>query len=168
MCNRRWLYALEVHVVESDVSLIGPNTVLTGTHNTDIGLYYMDLQSIEPLPVAHISQHSPFSNNFHTLSTKSVISKYLHQSAFSPVVSTCTATITSGLFTTWPGLTSALVRKHFPKSVATAKGHLRQDQQNLQSTRNASPTTPISNPPFMTTLPLPSQTLRVQTQMAYL
>ena len=37
-----------------DVSLIGPNTTLTGTQNTNNGLYYMDLQSIETLPVAHI------------------------------------------------------------------------------------------------------------------
>ena len=31
-----------------DVSLIGPNTTLTGTRNSNNGLYYMDLQSIEP------------------------------------------------------------------------------------------------------------------------
>ena len=81
---------------------------------------------------------------------------------------TWTASITSGFFTTWPGLTSALVRKHFPKSLATAKVHLRQDQQNVQPTKNTSPLTPISKPPVMTTPPLPSQEPKVQTQMAYL
>ena len=29
------------------------------------------------------------------------------------------------------GLKAALVRKNLPKSIATAKGHLRQDQQNI-------------------------------------
>ena len=88
----------------------------------------MDLQSVNQSPVSPIPLHSPFSNNVHALSTKSDIVKYLHQSAFIPVVSTWTAAITSGFFTTGPGLTSALVRKHLPKSLATAKGHLRQDR----------------------------------------
>ena len=38
-------------------------------------------------------------------------------------------------FTTWPGLTEQLVSKHLPKSVATAEGHLNQEQQGLQSTK---------------------------------
>ena len=72
------------------------------------------------------------------------------------------------VFTMWPGLTSTLVRKKFPKSLTTVKGHLRQDQKNVRSTKITSPTTPISNPPVMTTLPLPLQYPGVQTQMAYL
>ena len=140
-----------------DVSLIGPTTTLKGTRNTDNGLYYMDLQSVKQSPVSTIIPHSPFSNNVHALSTKSDISQYLHRSAFSPVVSTWTAAITSSFFTTWPGLTSVLVRKHLPKSLATAQGHLRQDRKNVRSTRNTSTATPISDPPVMMTLPLPYQ-----------
>ena len=151
-----------------DVSLTGPNTTLTGTRNTDNRIYYIDLQSIEPSPNAHLPQHSPCSNNVHTLSTKSYIMQYLHQASFSPVVSTRTTAITAGFFTTWPGLTSALVHKHFTKSLATAKGHLRQDRQNVRSTRNTSPATTILNPPVMTTPTLPLQEPKVLTQMAYL
>ena len=151
-----------------DISLTGPYTTLAGTRNTNNGLYYIELQSIDPLPNAHLPQNSPCSNNVHTLSTKSDIMKYLHRAAFSPVISTWTITITAGFFTTWPGLTSALVRKHLPKSLATAKGHLRQDRKNVRSTRNTSPSTSISKPPVMTTPPLPSQEPKVQTQMAYL
>ena len=88
-----------------DVSLIVPNTTLTGTRNTDNVIYYMDLQSIELSPVTHIPQHSPLSNNIHTLSTNSEIVQYIHQSDFSPVVSTWTATINPGFFITRPGLT---------------------------------------------------------------
>jgi hypothetical protein len=50
-----------------------------------------------------------------------------HLACFSPVIKTWTQAIDAGFFTTWPGLASALVRKHLPKSVATAKGHLQQD-----------------------------------------
>ena len=126
-----------------DLSLTGPNTKLTGTCNTDNKLYYIDFKNIEPSPNVHLPQHSPCSNNVHTLSTKSDIIQHLHRAAFIPVVSTWTTTITAGFFTTWPGLTSALVRKHFTKSLSTAKGHLRQDGQNLQSTRNTDPATTI-------------------------
>ena len=83
-------------------------------------------------------------------------------------MSTYTAAITSVFFTTWPGLTSALFHKHLPKIFATAKGHLCQDRENVRSTRTTSPATPISDPPVMTTLPLPLQEHSVRTQMAYL
>ena len=89
------------------VSLTGPNTTLTGTRNKYNGLYYIDLQSIEPSSNSHLPQHYPCSNTVHALSTKSDIMQYLHQSAFSPVVSTWTTTITSGFFTTWPGLNTS-------------------------------------------------------------
>ena len=94
--------------------------------------------------------------------------QYLHRAGFIPIVSTWTTPITNGFFTTWPGLNSALVRKHFSKSLATTKVHLHQDLQNVQSTRNTSPTTPISKLPVMTTPLLPLQEPKVQTQMAYL
>jgi hypothetical protein len=38
-------------------------------------------------------------------------------------------------FTTWPGLTSELVTKHLPKSLAQAKGYLRQDRKGQRSTQ---------------------------------
>ena len=136
-----------------NVSLIIPTVKLKGTRNTNNGFYYLDLQSANQSPISLIPPHSLFSKNIHALSTKSNIVQYLHRSTFSPVVSTWTAAITSGFFTTWPGLTSSLVRKHFPKSLATAKCHLRQDRKNVRSTRSTSPATPIYDPPVMTTSP---------------
>ena len=151
-----------------DVSLVSPTATLKGTRNTNNGLYYMDLQCANQPPVTPIPPPSPFSNNVHTLSTKSDIFQYLHRLSFSPVVSTWSAAITSGIFTTWPGLTSSLVRKHLLKSLATAKGRLRQDRKNVRCTRITSPTTPISYPPVMTNLLLPLQEPGFRTQMAYL
>ena len=52
------------------------------------------------------------------------ITTYLHCACFSPAPSTWTTAIDAGFFSTWPGLTSQLVRQNLPKSVATAKGHL--------------------------------------------
>ena len=61
---------------------------------------------------------------------------YLHRACFSPVTRTWTKAIDAGFFSTWPGLTSDLVRKHLPKSLATAKGHLKQDRKNVRSTKS--------------------------------
>jgi hypothetical protein len=69
---------------------------------------------------------------------------------FQPSHQTWMQAIDAGFFTTWPGLTFALVRKHLPKSVATKKGHLRQDQKNVQSNKTATDQ-PITEPPPMMT-----------------
>jgi hypothetical protein len=82
------------------------------------------------------------------MTTKRDLIIYLHRAAFSPVVSTWTKAIDAGFFTTWPGLTSDLVRKHLPKSLATAKGHLKQSPKNLRSTKlPALPPTPPPDEP---------------------
>ena len=67
--------------------------------------------------------------------TESDLVQYLHRAAFSLVVSTWTQAIDSGFFATWPGLTSDLVLKHFPKFLVTAKGHIWQDLKNVRSTK---------------------------------
>ena len=80
------------------------------------------------------------------MTTKADLVQYLHRAAFSLVVSTWTQAIDSGLFATWPGLTSDLVHKHLPKSLATAKGDLRQDRKDVRSTKKL----PSTNPPTRT------------------
>ena len=43
-------------------------------------------------------------------------------------------------FHTWPGLTEELVNKNLPKSIATARGHMKSDRKGLQSTTRPLPT----------------------------
>jgi hypothetical protein len=62
--------------------------------------------------------------------------QFLHAAAFSPVTSTWIDAINNGHFTTWPGLTAEAVRKHLPKSFATAQGHLDQARKNQRSTKS--------------------------------
>jgi hypothetical protein len=66
------------------------------------------------------------------------------------VPSTLLATINAGNFSSWPGFTSDLVKKHLPKSQATIKGHLQQQRKNAWTTKTKSavgPTTTTSSPP---------------------
>ena len=72
--------------------------------------------------------------------------QYLHQCAFITVVHTWTKSIDAGYFSTWPGLTSKLVRKYLPKLLATAKGHLKQDQKSICLTKPSIAPSPIVLP----------------------
>ena len=67
--------------------------------------------------------------------TKTDLVAYHHGSIFSLVQSTLVNTIKNKHFTSWPGLTSQLIVKNLPPILATAKGHLCQERQNIQSTK---------------------------------
>ena len=54
------------------------------------------------------------------MTTKADLVQFLYHSAFISVVSTWTKAIDDGYFTTWPILTSKLLHKHLPKSLAIA------------------------------------------------
>ena len=69
-------------------------------------------------------------------SNKDLINFY-HAACFSPTVATFYKAIKKGNFQSWPGLTPELVLKHLQPSIATHYGHLNQERQNLQSTRNS-------------------------------
>jgi hypothetical protein len=66
--------------------------------------------------------------------------KFLLMACFSPSTSTLICAIDKGNFATWPMFTSKNVKKHLPKSEATALGHLDQERKNTQSTKRT-PTT---------------------------
>ena len=64
--------------------------------------------------------------------------RYLHAACFSPPIKTFLQALQRNQLITWPGLTSKLVTKYLTPTIATAKGHLNQERQGLQST-NPSP-----------------------------
>jgi hypothetical protein len=68
-------------------------------------------------------------------STFEELMQFLHAACFSPAPATWIQAIQRGHFTTWPGLTAEAVRKHLPKSIATAKGHMDQTRQNTRTTK---------------------------------
>ena len=80
------------------------------------------------------------------MKTKADLVQYLHRCALSPVLHTWTKAIDAGYFATWPSLTSELVRKHLPKLLATAIGHLKQDRKNIHSTKPSITTAPLVLP----------------------
>ena len=65
--------------------------------------------------------------------TQGNLADFLHNAYFSLVVSTFLQAVDNNHFTTWPELTTKLIRKNLTKKIRTAKGHLNQEHRNLQS-----------------------------------
>ncbi len=75
------------------------------------------------------------ANNVYNLpSTKQSI-RYLHAAAGFPVKSEWIKAIKAGNYVTWPELTTEAVSKHFPESDETHKEHMKQQRQNVRSTK---------------------------------
>lgn len=110
--------------------LRGPRDQRTGLWRVDLAAPTGALPSQNPQPPV---QHE-LNSVYHT-KTKRELVQYLHAACGSPVPSTWIKAIENGNFATWPGLTTALVRKYLPESVATAKGHLHHIRQHIRSTQ---------------------------------
>jgi len=61
--------------------------------------------------------------------------RYLHAAAGFPVKDTWIDAVNNGHYSTWPGLTAKAIKKHFPESVETQKGHMKKQRQNVRSTK---------------------------------
>jgi hypothetical protein len=107
--------------------------IIVGQRKNDVnGLWNVPLapKEMQPVQVQH-SANSAIKN----VRTKQDLSAFLHACAFSPQYSTFLLAIQHGHFESWSGLTTTLITKHLTKSLATSKGHLRMQQQNIQSTK---------------------------------
>ena len=65
------------------------------------------------------------ANNVYDLPSINQTVKYLHAAAGFPTRETWLKAINAGNFATWPTITSNNVRRHFPESDETAKGHMK-------------------------------------------
>ena len=76
------------------------------------------------------NKHKPERvNNVYNLPSTAQIIRFLHAAAGYPVKDTWIAAINAGNYSTWPGLTAKAVRRHFPESNETQKGHMMKQWQ---------------------------------------
>ena len=119
--------------------------ILIGHRNPSDSLWGVNLSSSQQSPPATAT--NPTRNSINVImcfdKTKAQLAMYYHACLGSPVVSTFLNAIKQGFLTTWPGLTVDLIKNHLPLSIPTAKGHLRQESQNLRSTKQ--PAYPVIN-----------------------
>jgi hypothetical protein len=74
------------------------------------------------------------ANNVYSLPSIPQTIPYLHAATGFPVKETWMDAIKAGNFITWPSLTILAVRKHFPDSDGTQKGHMKKQHQGVRST----------------------------------
>ena len=106
--------------------------VLQGTKPPDSKLWSVEI----PTGATHDSTSTPVCNASH-LSTDTSFVSFVHASLGSPVLSTFLNAVRLGYLATWPRLTTTIVLAHLPKTIATAKGHLNQRRQGLDSTKHS-------------------------------
>ena len=71
------------------------------------------------------------------MTSKASLIQYLHQASFSPPKATLFKALHNNQFATWSGLTVKAVQKYLPdSSPATDKGHMKQQEQGIRSTKN--------------------------------
>jgi len=70
---------------------------------------------------------------------KQELATFHHASLGSPAPSTLLRAIRKGHLNTFPGLTTSLITKHLPQSMATTLGHQDQEAKNIRSTRRPPP-----------------------------
>ena len=133
------------------ITLVKQYITITGERDTNNGLYYINLAPrAQPTVQNALSIHTAYAHSAYKIYTKSDLFRYLHCAAFRSVISTWTKAIDAGSYTTWPGLTLQLFRNHLPKALATAQGHLCQQQQNVRFTNITATPSIDNNTPEMT------------------
>jgi hypothetical protein len=117
-------------------------TSIIGMRDPRNGMWLVDIEpSGAPiiLPNRH-PNYQHYANSAYEQKTKGALIDFLHRACFSPPISTWVQAIENNFFTTWPGLSAEAVQKFLPKSLATAKGHLKAAPKNLRSTSKTRPT----------------------------
>ena len=139
-----------------DVTIHKNNQVIINGKHLSNGLWSLPIQPSPPLQpngTLPIQPSPPLQANGMLCldQTKSELAAFHHATLGSPVPSTLLRAIRRGHLVTFPGLTTNLISKHLPKSLATVLGHQDQEAKNLCSTKvlslpisaTASPATPI-------------------------
>ena len=73
--------------------------------------------------------------NLEQIATKKDVIHFLHASLFRPLKSTWLKDIKNKQFLTWRGINTTDVAKHITPKIATAKGHLDQNRNSINSTQ---------------------------------
>ena len=131
------------------------NEIIQGARSTTgDGLWNIPLPSPTPT-INNVHNCSLPHPSINVIIRKSTTAKdlalYLHATCFSPTKDTFLKAIKNNHFIGWPGLTATLIQKHLTPTIASIKGHLKQEKQGLQSTSTKLPFPSFSdedmNPP---------------------
>jgi hypothetical protein len=114
-------------------------TILTGHRDPITRLWNVPLTTT---PDNNAPKEAAFSSVNHASKPAELIA-FAHAALFSPALSTLQTALHRNFITNFPGLTSELLRRHPPNSVATIKGHLDQTRQHKRPTPKPSTDLPL-------------------------
>jgi hypothetical protein len=113
-------------------------TILKGIRDTVSTLWMITInhhkkalllaQDLPPVPVLHAANSA-----YHQPTIAKLMSFHNATIGSLPVKPLCTA-IDNDWLTSFPGLTSKAIKKHLPKSISTAMGHLHMIRKGIRST----------------------------------
>jgi hypothetical protein len=161
---------VRLHLLDKHLASIIKNDVtsIIGQRDPSNGMWLVDLQP-SGAPIVLPARHPTYqhhANSAYEQKTKVALIDFLHRTCFSPPISTWVQAIENNCFTTWPGLSADAVRKFLPKSLATAKGHLKSTPKNLRSTSKIRPTINTNEVHTVMTTP-PSNEPTIRTHLVY-
>ena len=107
---------------------------MKGKKNKINGLWYVPLMDSEQERQFLIAETTHMASSVYHTTTLVETIKFLHQYLFSPTVNTLCKAIDNDHFLGFPAITSALIHKYLPPSMATAKGHMNHTGKGLRST----------------------------------
>ena len=108
--------------------------IMEGQRNHDDGLYDIPIVKERTKPVS-IQQKANVIINKNQANQQ--LASYYHSCLFSPTIRTLQNAVNKGNLIGFPGITNIKFQRDLPQSMATAKGHLDQEQQGLQSTKTS-------------------------------
>ena len=116
--------------------------ILKGKQQKLDGMWYINLNHNEQKKKnfdmnTYLSKYNSFLKTNNILTTHKIkdIINFYHACLYSPVKTTWIEAIKNGHFHTWPYLTVKNIKKYLNTSIATIKGHQRQQYQNTASTK---------------------------------
>ena len=87
------------------------------------------------IPTKRARKHLEQANSVYDLPSTEQAIRWMHAVCGYPVKSTWLKAIKAGNFIGWPLLTEQNVKKYYPETTATPKGHLNQSRKNVRSTK---------------------------------
>lgn len=132
-----------INPVHKEITIPG-KIAMQGKINPSTGLYMTDLHdSHRSEPAVRAKPPAPPTRRHHahalTIRTVPALIDFYHITLGAPPISSWIKGIDNGWFTSWPGLTSARVRKYCANKPQTTYGHMQLLRQHVDSTKETLP-----------------------------
>ena len=138
------------------------NTTATVSHNGNIVLsgHRLDPQLLRtfnlPAALGQTTHSTASAHAAMSISSDTAFVRFAHATLGSPSNSTLLRALNAGYLNSFRRLTARLLPLHSPQSIATAKGHLNQHRQGLDSTADHPSSPLVASPPDPSTLRIQS------------